>query len=93
MKSKEEETTMTRQEILAMANEDRKNSATGSIREAKVMGVEFLFWADFNYRCTKAINCETGEIERISSNGYITADRTVRKAIAAKWHMPRFSEK
>lgn len=58
------------------------SGVTGHEHETIVQGVKYLYCSDFNMRATYAMNIESGEIKKISSNGYINNDLTVRKAIA-----------
>lgn len=54
---------------------------TGTIRNTTVEGTQYKVWSDFMDRCTYAEN-ENGEIKKIRSNGYISNDLSIRKAIA-----------
>lgn len=54
---------------------------TGTIRNTTVEGTQYKVWSNFIDRCTYAEN-ENGEIKKIRSNGYISNDLSIRKAIA-----------
>lgn len=62
----------------------------GTVRTFTVNGTEYSVWSDFIARSTFAKNTETDEIKTIRSGGYIHNDLTVRKAIAAVFHLPTF---
>ena len=55
-----------------------------------VQGIEFRVWSDFIARGTFAENLETGEVKAISSSGYLSADLSIRKAIAIRFGLPSF---
>lgn len=58
--------------------------------ENTVAGKSFTVEADYIKRGTFATDMSTGETKQISSNGYISRDITVRKAIAAAFRLPTF---
>jgi hypothetical protein len=59
------------------------------VRDVQVNGRWFEVAPSFELRCTLACD-ESGRVEQISSGGYISADLTVRKAIAAHFGLPTF---
>lgn len=63
---------------------------TGTVKTTSIKGVVYEVWSDFIARSTFAKNTETGEVKAISSSGYISKDLTVRKAIAAVFHLSTF---
>ena len=54
-----------------------------------VQGETFTVWDNYLYRGTFAQN-EAGEVRQIKSNGYISNDLNVRKAIAAAFNIKSF---
>ena len=52
----------------------------GQTRNFEVKGQQFKVWSDFIQRGTFAEN-EQGEVKRLSGGGYISAERTVKRAI------------
>ena len=61
-----------------------------SIRFVTVQGIEFVVWSDFIARGTFAKNTETDEVKKISASGYLSADLSIRKAIAIRFGLPSF---
>lgn len=57
--------------------------------ETMVNGIKFRVWSDTTKRATFA-ESEDGRVEKIHDCGYITADLTVRKAIAMVFGLPTF---
>lgn len=51
-----------------------------NVRNIEVNGCQFTVWSDFIERGTFAEN-EKGEVKRLRGSGYISSERTVRKAI------------
>lgn len=58
--------------------------------ETTVRGVRYLVWGDQMLRGMRAQNTETGEARVIRRGGYISADLTARKAIAAAFGLDSF---
>lgn len=58
-------------------------------RTTTVQGETYTVWENYRFRGTFAQN-EAGEIGQIKSNGYISNDLTVRKAIAAVFNLKSF---
>lgn len=58
--------------------------------ETTVQGVRYLVWGDQRLRGMRAQNTETGEVRAIKRGGYISADLTARKAIAAAFGLDSF---
>lgn len=54
-----------------------------------VKGQKYKVWSDFDRRGCFAEN-EAGEVKQISWSGYISNELTVRKAIAAAFHLDSF---
>lgn len=54
-----------------------------------VNGETYIVWDNYKLCGTFAKN-EVGEVKRIKSNGYISNDLTVRKAIAASFNLKSF---
>ena len=54
-----------------------------------VQGETYIVWDNYKYCGTFAQN-EAGEVKRIKSNGYLSNDLTVRKAIAASFRLDSF---
>lgn len=54
-----------------------------------VQGETFTIWDNYLYRGTFAQN-EAGEVRQIKSNGYISNDLNVRKAIASSFNLKSF---
>ena len=52
----------------------------GNVRNIEVNGRQFKVWSDFIERGTFAEN-ENGEVRQLKDGGYISAERTVKKAI------------
>lgn len=52
----------------------------GNVRNIEVNGRQFKVWSDFIERGTFAEN-ENGEVKQLKGGGYISAERTVKKAI------------
>lgn len=55
-------------------------------RTATVQGEAFTVWDNYLYRGTFAQN-EACEVRQIKSNGYVSSDLNVRKAIAAAFDL------
>lgn len=64
----------------------------GRVHTTTVAGYEFKYWSDTTYRCTFAESEDLPDagILKIHSNGYITNDLTVRKAIATTFELVTF---
>ena len=62
----------------------------GSIKTTQVSGIEFEVYSDFIARSTFATNMQTGETKLIRSNGYLSNELAIRKAIATAFHLPTF---
>lgn len=58
--------------------------------ETTVQGVRYLVWGDQALRGMRAQNTVTGEVRVIRRGGYIGADLTARKAIAAAFGLGSF---
>lgn len=54
-----------------------------------VQGEAYTVWDNYKCRGTFAQN-EAGEVKRIKSNGYLSNDLTVRKAIATSFNLKSF---
>jgi hypothetical protein len=67
-----------------------KRKMKSNLRTTTVQGTEFRVWSDFIARATFAENTETGEVKAISSSGYLSADLSIRKAIAIRFGLPSF---
>lgn len=52
----------------------------GNVRNIEVNGRQFKVWSDFIERGTFA-ESENGEVKQLKGRGYISAERTVKKAI------------
>lgn len=61
----------------------------GTVRETMVGGQIYKVWSDFILRGTYAED-EAGNVRRIYGGGYISNDRTVRKAIAGAFGLQTF---
>lgn len=62
---------------------------TIKMTETMVNGMKFKVWNDTTRRATFA-ESEDGRVEKIHDYGYITADLTIRKAIAMVYGLPTF---
>lgn len=62
---------------------------TIKMAETMVNGMKFKVWNDTTRRATFA-ESEDGRVEKIHDCGYITADLTIRKAIAMVYNLPTF---
>lgn len=58
--------------------------------ETTVQGVRYLVWGDQMLRGMRAQDTVTGEVRVIRRGGYISADLTARKAIAAAFGLDSF---
>ena len=61
-----------------------------NVKFTNVQGLEFVVWSDFIARGTFAKNLETDEVKKISSSRYLSADLSIRKAIARRFGLPSF---
>jgi hypothetical protein len=61
-----------------------------NVKTTTVQGLSFRVWSDFIARATYAENTETGEVKALSSSGYLSADLSIRKAIAIRFGLSSF---
>lgn len=64
-------------------------SIKSNTKTTTVAGQQYKVWSDYIMRATYAED-ESGKIKRISGNGYISNDLTVRKAIAIAFRLSTF---
>ena len=76
-------------QINKQINSRKTERETIKMTETMVNGMKFKVWNDTTKRATFA-ESEDGRVEKIHDCGYITADLTIRKAIAMVYGLPTF---